>query len=212
MADRRTRMPTGTPAWIRLGRLLEARRAELDPAYSGNGGRSAFARERGISLKMAQDIENNDRENFTGVTLRDIIAPAYGVTPESITAALDGGDLEPQAFPPPLTVVPPVNLELGPDDILPELSPELRRQAAAHIPAIRDLVLKAVLTGPLTGDRIFGAGSQEAIRWDILADIGQGDPSGPYSPALLIWMTAVARALEAESGTGNQRARGLIPV
>lgn len=91
----------GSPEWIRLGELLADRRAGLSPDYEGHGGRAAFARDRGVNLKLIQDIELNARENFTAPTLRDVIAPAYRVTFESVRAALAGGDLEPAPEPEP---------------------------------------------------------------------------------------------------------------
>lgn len=84
------RKRTGSPEWVSLGKELEARRTELDPAYFD---RAVFAKARNINLKLAQDIERNARENFTPLTLRDIIAPAYGVTYESIRDAVAGGEL-----------------------------------------------------------------------------------------------------------------------
>lgn len=91
------RFPSGSPQWVRLGRLLAHRRGELDLRFAGSmqgyGGRTAFAEAWDVNIKLIEDLELNHRENFTPLTLRDQIAPAYGVTYESIQDALEGGDL-----------------------------------------------------------------------------------------------------------------------
>lgn len=75
----------------RLGQLLQARREELDPRYHV---RKVFAAERGIHLRKAADIENVWREDIPPQTLREEVAPAYGVTYESVLDVLDeDGDL-----------------------------------------------------------------------------------------------------------------------
>jgi hypothetical protein len=75
----------------RLGKLLEARREELDPRYHV---RKIFAAERGIHLRKAADLENGWRGDFPPQTLKEEFAPAYGVTFESVLEVLeDDGDL-----------------------------------------------------------------------------------------------------------------------
>src|ERR1017187_8709462 len=75
----------------RLGKLLEARREELDPRYHV---RKVFAAERGIHLRKAADLENGWRGDFPPQTLKEEFAPAYGVTFESVLEVLeDDGDL-----------------------------------------------------------------------------------------------------------------------
>jgi hypothetical protein len=87
MADRRRPRTTGTPGWVRLGKMLQERRErELDPRFYN---RDAFAAATGVNLRLAQEIELNRRENITPVTLRDVIAPAYQVTFESVRAVID---------------------------------------------------------------------------------------------------------------------------
>jgi hypothetical protein len=167
LATRRDRHRKGTPEWIRLGELLAARRIELDPAWFDRG---AFAKARGINLKLTQDIENNARENFTPLTLKEKVAPAYGVTIESVRAVLDDdGELEPTPGSPPhkpprslrrdpqpepplhLTVVPPLPVDEeeavktlleGPGERFPELSPANAAAVQVHLPAARELVEK----------------------------------------------------------------------
>lgn len=82
---------TDAAAWKRLGELLIRRRIELDPAYQN---RTAFCTERGIDYRLAYDIEEARRTNFRKGTLAGIAA-AYGVTLDSLYAALGGGELAP---------------------------------------------------------------------------------------------------------------------
>ena len=168
MTTRPDRKRKGSPEWIRLGELLTIRRAELDPAWFDRG---VFAVARGINLKLAQDIEKNARENFTPLTLRDVIAPAYGVTFTSIEAVLnEDGDLEPlpgtPAHKPPrslrlerqdtpaLSAVPPLPGDeqeekaiqavlRGDGERFPEFSPGIAAAIGAHVPGIRDAAEKA---------------------------------------------------------------------
>lgn len=80
---------TDAAAWKRLGELLIRRRIELDPAYQN---RTTFCTERGIDYRLAYDIEEARRTNFRKGTLAGIAA-AYGVTLDSLYAALTGGEL-----------------------------------------------------------------------------------------------------------------------
>lgn len=77
--------------WGRLGELLTRRRVELDPRYQN---RTLFCEERDVDYRLAYDIEEARRSNFRPATLL-AVAAAYAVTPESVTAALQGGSLEP---------------------------------------------------------------------------------------------------------------------
>lgn len=86
---------TDAHAWKRLGELLILRRTALDPRYRN---RRAFADARGINYKLASDIEQAKRTDFSIATLAHIAA-SYDVTYESLKAALDGGDLEPAPAP-----------------------------------------------------------------------------------------------------------------
>jgi hypothetical protein len=80
-------------AWGRVGGLLEVHRRYV----LGYENRRAFARERRINYKTTGDVETAYRANFGLGIVVDEIAPAYGVTPESIGYALDGGQLVPLA-------------------------------------------------------------------------------------------------------------------
>lgn len=166
---RRDRKRKGSPEWIRLGELLAARRAELSPDYEGHGGRMAFARDRlpptpkgNVNLRLAQDIELNGRENFTPPMLRDVIAPAYGVTYESIRRALEGGGLEPAAGPTGSASLPTLAPPVAMDE-------ELEKAARPHIGMIGPANLAAVARGwDPPGDQLFEAGSWEAETWERL--------------------------------------------
>lgn len=73
--------------------MLEARRAELDPAFRNL---TLFARERGIDYRLAWDIEHGRRANYRRVTLT-AIEIAYGWQPGSIRRVLDGREPVPVA-------------------------------------------------------------------------------------------------------------------
>jgi hypothetical protein len=154
----------------RLGKLLTVRREELDPRFHV---RKVFAAERGIHLRKAADLENGWRKDFPPLTLKDEVAPAYGVTFESVLDALnEGGDLvaapgapahrPPRALrsssdaspaaPSRLAAVPPasgddetdVRALLDGDGVtVPEMPPALAAAIAVHIPAVREAVERA---------------------------------------------------------------------
>jgi hypothetical protein len=207
LTARRDRKRKGSPQWIRLGELLTARRAELDPAYFD---RAAFARDRGINLKLAQDIENNGRENFTPLTLRDMVAPAYAVTYESVIDALDSGDLValpgtpphkrrgPRLAPATATAPPP-----DPDeDWLPPLSAEETARArpysdeillrrgdwrAAYASAHPGIEVSEIPEAP--GAELFPDSPEDAAMWDGRAS--------SLSVRQRVWLIAALRAREA---------------
>jgi hypothetical protein len=173
LTTRRDRHRKGTPQWIRLGELLAARRIELDPAYFDRG---VFARARGINLKLTQDLENNARENFTPLTLRDKVAPAYAVHVTSLMDVLNGdGDLVALPDSPPHK--PPRSLRAEPQrphlaavpspegtqavlrrakDLFPSLEPDEKARAERYYPRIEG--------------RLAGAAAAEARRRG--ADVG----------------------------------------
>ena len=198
MTARRDRKRKGSPQWVRLGELLAARRAELDPAYFDRG---AFAQARGINLKLAQDIENNGRENFTPLTLRDVIAPAYGVEYQSILSALDGGDLAAAPGTPPRRQ--PRSAE--PRD-LPRASPEMAIAMADRVAAFEDLAQAARAAHPgerLSGTMVFPAGMPDAIwYWNEFAARG-------YAEDRLPSMVAGAMTLDEQKAVRDGRATGL---
>ena len=208
MTARRDRKRRGSPQWIRLGELLAARRAELDPAYFD---RVAFARDRGINLKLAQDIENNGRENFTPLTLRDVVAPAYAVTYESIIDTLNGGDLvalpgtpphrpsrdlrsrsRPQEPPPPLTSEPGASPPAPPGFITPELQEKAQPYADAIWRRVHELAGGRAPDPSGDGQppnpggaALFGEGTEDQYLWDRAA----GHP-----PLSRTWLVAVSQS------------------
>lgn len=149
------RKQAGTPAWIRLGELLKARRAELDSVYWQ---RSAFVKERaepaGLAYKLIQDLENNDREDFPPPTLEKV-ADLYEVTRESLRAVLEGdGDLAAlPGSPPHRTRSRPASAPPSPEAPLPaftrrggfELPPDIRRRMAPHSDLIEARLLAAAI-------------------------------------------------------------------
>lgn len=78
-------------AWLRLGRLLQARRVHIDPAYKN---RLAFCSATGLNYKLVQEVEGAKRWTFTDVTFA-LFEAAYRLTSGSIRRTLAGGDLEP---------------------------------------------------------------------------------------------------------------------
>lgn len=118
LADTIERHRGDEAAWSRLGAQLFSRRT-LD----GYGNRRKFERERaipaGLNYKYCYDLEGGkdhkvlrwERTAFP-VKKMPAIAAAYGVTLESIGAALDGGDLVPAPGAAPAV---PAALPPGPD-------------------------------------------------------------------------------------------------
>lgn len=78
-------------AWLRLGRLLQSRRVQIDPAYAN---RLTFCSATGLNYKLVQEVERAKRRTFTDVTFA-LFEAAYRLTSGSIRRTLAGGDLEP---------------------------------------------------------------------------------------------------------------------
>src|SRR5580700_4992576 len=51
--------------WQQLGEMLRRCREDLEPRYAGRGGLTRFAEERGLNRRVAWDIENAKRDNYT---------------------------------------------------------------------------------------------------------------------------------------------------
>jgi hypothetical protein len=161
-----------------LGALLTERREELDPRYYV---REVFAPERGINLRTAADLENGRPRNFTPLTLRDVVAPAYAVTYESLLDAADGGDL--LALPgspphrPPRNVRPLRRPEPGtpatPASLPGFVTEEMRVRSAPGAVAIALELRKLALRGVAepAGSDLFGPG-EDADLWDRAARKG----------------------------------------
>ena len=94
-------MPTDQEARAHLGRLLAARRVELDPRYRN---RRTFAADTGMGWRTLYDVEMARRDNFTSGTLR-AFESAYRLASGSLDRF--AGDLEPlPADAPRLAAVP----------------------------------------------------------------------------------------------------------
>lgn len=217
-APRPDRKRKGSPEWVRLGEQLADRRADLSPDYEGHGGRAAFARERDVNLKLIQDIELNARENFTPKTLRDVIAPAYGVTYESIRRSLEeGGSLEPAPEDTPRPAlhaapeVPPDDQEASADVIAfaRTMGIDPDDPADAWLRPVRQEIADAIMTygAGASGKQIFHG--QPASR--IEAQIWDDRRASRQSKELFIAAMRANRAAY-EDGHGNGVSRiGLAP-
>ena len=111
--------------WRELGIRLKQRRALLDPRWRN---RRAFAQDNHLDYRLIYDIEEARRPNF-GVTTLTAIAVAYRLAPDSITAFLGGGELDPApaaAFQDHDRPLPAVFAALGhiPDKYFEDIDPE----------------------------------------------------------------------------------------
>ena len=102
--------------WQQIGEMLRRSREDLDPRYAGRGGLTLFAEERGLNRRVAWDIENAKRDNYTRAMLRDIEG-AYGLRRRAIddfltAAAANAGHAEPRFTDPRLQ-----NIMDGPGDL-----------------------------------------------------------------------------------------------
>jgi hypothetical protein len=118
---------------------------------------------------------------------------------------------------PPLTVVPglPISLELGPDDIIAEMSPAMRAATEAHISGLASVYRLANILGPdAPGERIFPGSPREATRWDRLVQAGYIEKPGKgYSAEEMVVMIAQGRAYDDQyqAATGrSSRARDAL--
>ncbi len=87
-------------AWLRLGRMLERRRAELGYGFRQ---RAIFVRARGagaISLKTISRLEKGERGSYPESTLGTVEA-MYQWSPGSVEAVLTGGEANPLVAAPP---------------------------------------------------------------------------------------------------------------
>lgn len=93
-------------AWDRLGRLLIARRTQIDPSYHS---REKFAAATGLNARLVYDIERAKRRGFKDSTISSI-EHAYEIAPGSVRRALNDPDL---------TELPPRDSAAGPQTVEP---------------------------------------------------------------------------------------------
>jgi len=79
--------------WIRVGKLLEQRRVEINARYRNL---RRFTDERGLDYRLAWDIEHAARTNYRRPTIT-AVEVGYGWQPGSVQLVLDGGDPVPSA-------------------------------------------------------------------------------------------------------------------
>jgi hypothetical protein len=153
--------PEDLSAWERVGPLLAARRAAVDPRYAN---RRLFAKERGMNWRTLHDAERAKRANFRPEMIT-AFESAYMLVPGSLARSLAGGDLEPAPRPdlPPLAAVPDPGPPFSPstaDDSLIEAfinafpDPVKREQLRGiwEYPAPRDLRVSALEGNLKRGD------------------------------------------------------------
>lgn len=204
-----------TEAYRRLGGQLEARRHLLDSRY---GNRRLFVRERLVPLglkesaayKLVYDLEQGKLQGRGGYSAGKILAvtDAYGITPDSLIAVLDGGELEPsppgsrgrhRSPGPPATPPAPAGF----------ITDEVREKAQPYADEIWRRVHE--LTGgrapdPAGGGQppdpggaaLFGEGTHDQIVWDGAAG---------HAPLAKTWLIAVLQSRDA-AAQGRQRGTG----
>ena len=200
-----------------LGRQLSERRVELDPRFHD---RRIFAAERGIGYKLSQDLENvpPKRGDSAPVTLRDKVAPAYGVTYESIQDLLDevpGAELAAAPGQPPRRARGrhrAASRAAAADGLVDLLSPDREDRARTYHDQIAEnrdrwrIAYAAAHPGIAVDDvpeppgtDLFPGSALYAAEWDENADV--------LTVAQRIWLVAElqvfrAAARERQSGTG----------
>jgi hypothetical protein len=203
-----------TEAWGRVGELLRVQRQLLDRRYAN---RRVFADERGLNYKAVYDLERAGTAGRTDFTLDTILtlADGYGVTPDSLGAALEGGDLKQALEPPHLFVVPPLPNDeeeavqfilRGDYERYPEFSAGITAAINTHVPGIRDAVERAaraeagrrgvrvldVLLESPPGAAVFPGDAEYARLWDEWR--AMAGPAGlRFSVAQLIYGAALRR-------------------
>lgn len=90
--DLRTR-DYGEADRLRLAEALIARRVAISPAYAN---RAEFIRASGLNKKLVERLETGHPGNYRTSTLA-LVARAYEVTLDSVSAPLHGGQLAPAA-------------------------------------------------------------------------------------------------------------------
>lgn len=191
-------------AYARLGAQMRARRHLLDPRF---GNRRLFVRERLVPLglkdsaayKLAYDLEQGTLQGRGGFSAGNMLAlaQAYQVTPDSVIAVLDGGDLEP------LTAAPGRHARPEPPADRPWLPPldagtldQARPFADAIWQRLRELALQGVADP--SGAQLFPGNDADIATWDQRA--------GVMSVEERVWLIAALRAREAtahgRTGTG----------
>lgn len=132
-------------AWARLGELLRARRAQIDPRYHN---KRLFCAERGVSYRVVSDIETARRQNFTADVLASLES-AYKLASGAIAEAIENGPVEslrPEVSVAELPVSRGVLLVPVPDDMTPA---ERRRVQQWASQMAEDLVrMREEATGP----------------------------------------------------------------
>jgi hypothetical protein len=111
-------------AWLRLGELLTARRAELDPRFVN---RRRFAEARRVNERVVADIERGRRTNFTHEMLR-ALEVAYALEMGAILEAVAAGPVDSLRTQLSVTALHTDDGVLLVPGIPPNMTPEERRQ------------------------------------------------------------------------------------
>lgn len=196
MASKAQRAVTGVPSerWELLGRTLQAWR-EDELGYQVRG---RFAGDRGINLRLVQDLEKNYRPGtFTKWALQDA-AHAYEITYESVLAFLHG---EADTLARAASASPEEPAPAGPLELPPSPWGDPARDAADRPYAVtiwkRYLDLPKRVTEP-SGAEMFPGDPDDEQAWD---GPGRRLPVGDR-----VWLIADLRRWAAgrndDSGTG----------
>jgi len=168
-------------AWTLLGGQLRARRGQINPKYRN---RALFVRERskprGLDYKFIYDLEARPKDGRSGFSIDKLldVAAAYGVTVESIGAALDGGDLIPAAGPVPAPAAGPPEAVKASGILNDAAIVAAKPYATAIMTRLRDLAAEGLMT-PSGSDLFLDPsrplpgldGDRAARRWDAHDDM-----------------------------------------
>jgi hypothetical protein len=148
---------------------------------------------KAVNLSV-EDLESEGQRPDAAEILREIIR-------QHNTDGITSGDQQ-------TALASSTSLELGPGDILPDMSPEIRAATEAHLPGLQGIFRLAAISGPDTpGSAFFPGSPHEAHRWDRLVAAGYIEkPGRGYSPQEMVWMIAIGRALDDARRDAERRA------
>jgi hypothetical protein len=219
--DGHARIKAAPERWQQLGNLLRIRRIEeLDYPHQKPFAADRLppsSRARKVNTKLVVDVEGANRRNgFQRSTLKNLVAPAWQVTYESIVAFLEGkaDGLVPAPAPPASAAAPSAAPGFpGPAPMADEARADANRPYGQAI--CRDLVragyLREVAPGWFertgapepSGAQLFGEGTPDARTWD------NPDLRGRLTVTQMVWLVAELRRIDAERADAARNGTGL---